>query len=114
MANGFKTGGRKKGTPNKASAARAAEIAASGMTPLDFLLSVMRDNHLSIELRVEAARSAAPYAHPRFCPVPYQPPTAPCDLSVLTDEELEAYAAILGKLEGQQGTETQSRGTPTK
>ena len=42
MAKGRKTGGRKKGTPNKITAAREANIAASGLTPLDFMLGVMR------------------------------------------------------------------------
>ena len=35
--------GRPKGSPNKATAAKAAEVAASGLTPLDFMLSIMRD-----------------------------------------------------------------------
>src|SRR5436190_14268321 len=39
-----KTGGRKEGTPNKATATREAEIRASGVTPLDFMLGVMRDD----------------------------------------------------------------------
>jgi hypothetical protein len=36
-------GGRTKGTPNRASAAKAAEIAASGLTPLDYMVGVMRE-----------------------------------------------------------------------
>jgi hypothetical protein len=43
MAKGFKTGGRKGGTPNKAPARKAAEIAESGLTPLEYLLNVLRD-----------------------------------------------------------------------
>src|SRR5262252_9132716 len=42
MATGSKTGGRKRGTPNKATAAKAAAIAASGLTPLDFAIATMR------------------------------------------------------------------------
>src|SRR2546429_9368212 len=34
--------GRKKGAPNKASAARQAEVAASGVTPLEVMLRNMR------------------------------------------------------------------------
>jgi len=66
MAKGVKTGGRKKGVPNKASIARAAAIAASGLTPLDFLLSVMRDDQKALEDRLEAGKAAAPYVHPRL------------------------------------------------
>jgi hypothetical protein len=40
---GERRGGRQKGTPNRATAAKADEIAASGMTPLDYLVSVYRD-----------------------------------------------------------------------
>jgi hypothetical protein len=59
-------GGRNKGTPNRASAAKAAEIAASGETPLDFLLRAMRDRKRSFDVRMDAAKAAAPYVHPKL------------------------------------------------
>src|SRR5437762_8357706 len=64
-----KTGGRKEGTPNKATATREAEIKASGVTPLDFMLGVMRDDGETVEMRLEAAAKAAPYVHPRLSSV---------------------------------------------
>jgi hypothetical protein len=64
-----KTGGRKPGTPNRASAAREAEINAAGLTPLDFMLSVMRDTEASTDTRLDAAARAAPYVHPRLASV---------------------------------------------
>jgi hypothetical protein len=42
---GERRGGRKRGTPNKASAARQAEVAASGITPLEVMLDNMRVAH---------------------------------------------------------------------
>ncbi len=63
---GERRGGRKKGTPNRATAARAAAVAASGLTPLDYLLSVMRDEAVELHVRIEAARAAANYVHPRL------------------------------------------------
>lgn len=69
MAAGAKTGGRAKGTPNKATAAKAAEIAASGLTPLDFMLSVLRDEDRTLDVRMDAAKAAAPYVHPKRAPV---------------------------------------------
>jgi hypothetical protein len=66
MAQGRKTGGRQKGVPNKATAAKAAEIEASGLTPLDFMLSVLRDERNDLETRFKAAHGAAPYVHPRL------------------------------------------------
>lgn len=69
MALGQKTGGRQKGTPNKATAAKVQEIAATGETPLDYMLRIMRDNLLDYELRFEAAKAAAPYVHPKLSAV---------------------------------------------
>lgn len=41
-------------------------IATSGnQTPLEFLLSVMNDNEIEDKLRLEAAKTAAQYVHPK-------------------------------------------------
>ena len=69
MARGRKTGGRKAGTPNKATNATAAAIAASGLTPLDYMLSVLRDEAREPAIRLEAAKAAAAYVHPRLASV---------------------------------------------
>jgi hypothetical protein len=58
--------GRKPGVPNKATLAKEAEIAASGLTPLDFLLMVMRDDERDHDVRQDAAKAAAPYVHPKL------------------------------------------------
>jgi ElaB/YqjD/DUF883 family membrane-anchored ribosome-binding protein len=57
--------GRKKGTPNKASAKREAEIAKSGKTPLQFLLDRMRNKEAQMADRIECAKAAAMYVHPK-------------------------------------------------
>jgi hypothetical protein len=67
-----KTGGRKKGIPNKASTQRAQEIAASGLTPLDYLIAVMRNEGLDLHQRVDAAKAAAPYIHPKLASVEHK------------------------------------------
>jgi len=61
--------GRTKGAPNKASQQRQAEVAASGITPLDYLLRVLRDEAAERSDRMEAAKNAAPYVHPRLTTV---------------------------------------------
>lgn len=66
---GERRGGRQKGTPNKASAAREAAIAASGMTPLDYMLRVMRNPRVDRDTRLDAAGKAAPYVHPRLASI---------------------------------------------
>jgi hypothetical protein len=61
--------GRPKGVPNKANAERQAAIVASGLAPLDYLLSVLRDESADPHERMEAAKSAAPYVHPRLASI---------------------------------------------
>ena len=61
--------GRPKGVPNKANAERQAAIVASGLAPLDYLLSVLRDESAEPQVRMEAAKSAAPYVHPRLASI---------------------------------------------
>ena len=64
---GERRGGRQKGTPNKKTALINAAFAATAsnpdISPLDFLLGVMRDPSVSPELRVKVAQAAAPFVH---------------------------------------------------
>lgn len=70
MPGGKRQGaGRKKGSRNKASAAREAAIAASGLVPLDYMLMVMRDTTQPTAVRIEMAKAAAPYCHPKLASV---------------------------------------------
>lgn len=64
-----KSGGRVKGSVNKTTAAKIAEIAASGLTPLDFMMNVMRDEARDFDQRFEAAKAAAPYSHAKLSAV---------------------------------------------
>ena len=66
MAPGIKTGGRRKGTPNKATTAKHAAIVASGDTPLDFMLRLMRDTSIDWSMRADMAKASAPYIHPKL------------------------------------------------
>ena len=47
------------------------EVLASGMLPLAFLCSVYRDPKQPMKRRIEAAKCAAPYVHPRLCATPF-------------------------------------------
>ena len=58
--------GRKAGSPNKATAERQAEVSASGTTPLDYMLAVMRDDTVEANRRDDMAKAAAPYVHPKL------------------------------------------------
>ena len=61
--------GRRAGIPNKASIARQQAVAASGETPLDYMLRVMRDPASDDERRDQMAKVAAPYVHPRLAAI---------------------------------------------
>lgn len=67
MARGYKTGGRKKGTPNKLNRELLSKLGSdTEVMPLEFLLRVMRDENEQSAIRFEAAKAAAPYVHARF------------------------------------------------
>jgi len=64
---GERRGGRQRGTPNKKTALKNAALAAAAadpnLSPLDFLLSLMRDPGLPPDLRIKMAQAAAPFVH---------------------------------------------------
>jgi len=78
MAQGKKTGGRKPGTPNKATVERRLRATHGlrtalddGLLPLDVMLARMRDEPLPNGQRVtdeqfQAAVAAAPYIHQKL------------------------------------------------
>jgi len=61
--------GRKKGTPNKRTAEVVKAVEESGLTPLEYLLSVMRDEANDPRERLNAANMAAPYVHAKLSSV---------------------------------------------
>lgn len=81
MAKGGKRpgAGRKPGVPNKANAEREAAIRASGLTPMDYFLGLLRDEHkeddepavkIARELqRFAAAKELMAYCHPRLASI---------------------------------------------
>lgn len=81
------TGGSRKGVPNKATAKREKAIAASGLTPLDYMLSVLRDEGNTLEVRIDAAKSAAPYCHPKLATITHNGPDGGPVVFSLTRED---------------------------
>ena len=69
MARGRKTGGRQKGTRNRATEEARAAAAATGILPLDYMLAVMRDPNADHKRRDAMAMAAAPYLHSRLTAV---------------------------------------------
>ncbi|WP_198665046.1 hypothetical protein [Tropicimonas sp. IMCC34011] len=70
---GKRTGaGRPKGVANKATQAQRKAVKESGLTPLDYLLQVMRDETAERAERVDAAHKAAPYVHAKLASVDHK------------------------------------------
>lgn len=53
----------------KASYKRELQISKEGLTPLDYLLRVMRNPRNEVDVRVDAAKAAAPYVHPKLAQI---------------------------------------------
>jgi hypothetical protein len=67
-----KTGGRKRGTPNKRTAERQAAIEvikASGTSPMAFFADLLGNEQAPLELRFQAAKELAPFVHPKLASI---------------------------------------------
>jgi hypothetical protein len=58
--------GRPKGSLNKKTVEQIEAVKATGETPLDYMLRVMRDPKQEHNRRDDMAKSAAPYLHPKL------------------------------------------------
>ena len=58
--------GRKKGGHNKLTEEAVQKAKDGGELPLDFMLRVMRDPQEDQARRLDAAKAAAPYVHPKL------------------------------------------------
>lgn len=103
---GERRGGRKKGARNKATIARQAEVAASGKTPLQYMLDVMRDDKAEAGRRDDMAKAAAPYVHPKLANMQHTGrnggPIQTVDLTKLSGDELDQLERIFGPLAGSE------------
>src|SRR6202048_1300731 len=65
--SGERRGGRQRGTPNKKTALRDSALAAAAtnpdISPLDYLLGIVRDANASSELRFKVAQATLPFVH---------------------------------------------------
>lgn len=106
--------GRKPGSPNKATAAREAEIKASGLTPLQYMLQVMRDDKAPADRRDDMAKAAAPYVHPKLATMQHTGrnggPIQHVDLTKLSGDELDQLERIFGPLAGSYDDDASDQG----
>ncbi len=61
--------GRKPGAPNRATQEQRDKITESGLTPLEYMLNLLRDDETPTDRRDWAAEKAAPYVHARLASI---------------------------------------------
>ncbi len=91
-APGERRGGRARGTRNRRTEEQARAIAESGLTPLEYLMSVVRDTTADQAVRIDAAGKAAPYVHPRLATTEVSLNSSRRHVEEMTNAELEAIA----------------------
>ncbi len=64
-----KGAGRPQGAASKMDSEARAKAASEGITPLDYMLGVLRDQTNDRETRMDAAKAAAPYLHAKLAAV---------------------------------------------
>jgi hypothetical protein len=105
-AAGTTTAGRVPEAPVASASGRKALLkvmGAAGLTPVEFLLEVMRDEELPMGSRIDAAKSMAPYLHPRLATTEFTAPgpdkisDAIAELMVRAQEDGGGVQGLLGK-----------------
>jgi hypothetical protein len=94
--------GTVQGLPHRSQAELVARVAASGLTPLEYLLDILRDPNQPKIRRDWAAERCAPYCHSRLASVVHTGkgggPIQTLDLSKISDEQLAVLETIFGAI----------------
>lgn len=98
MRGGRRPGaGRPVGAQNRRTAEQVAAVAAGGITPLDYLLSVMRNEENDTPTRVDAAHKAAPFVHARLSSVEAAVTVDPGDPIAELMEQVASHGRRIGQ-----------------
>jgi hypothetical protein len=98
MRGGKREGaGRKPGSVARIDYQARQKAHESGLTPLDYLLTIMRDESEDKRERLDAAKAAAPYCHARLSSTELSGPSkGPIETKEVSEEaRLEAFMAML-------------------
>ena len=88
MKGGRRPGaGRPVGTVNKRTREMAEKIQAEGITPLEYMLKLLRDDGLPQDIRLDAANKAAPYVHARLAAIDVKADIAAAH-HIISDKEM--------------------------
>ena len=94
--------GRPKGAANRFSEQARAKAAAEGITPLEYMLSVLRNETNELGVRMDAAKASAPYMHARLESIKH---SGDADNRIKVDSKVEsdaAFAALVAALGSMQ------------
>lgn len=86
--------GRKAGSVTTRTRETADRAAAEGLTPLDYLLGVLRDEDNDPALRMDAAKAAAPYVHAKLASVEHK---GGLEVTTQTKEQRDAAVAAAAR-----------------
>ena len=64
--------GRKPGASTKLNEQARKQAAEGGLMPLDYMLSILRDEDMAPDARMDAAKAAAPYVHAKLASVEHK------------------------------------------
>lgn len=102
MAQGMKTGGRQKGTPNRKNAETIARATEAGMLPHEFLAAIARgemigDHEPTFEERMDAAKAAAPFFAPKLASTQVTASITRSHEDMLDELDSEADEILIGR-----------------
>ncbi len=108
--------GRKPGQTTKLNDEARRKALAGGISPLDYLLQVMRDEEAEAKRRDWAAAAAAPYVHARRASVDEPPPPPPEEDGLTPHERARRVAFMLveGARESAKAVQPAKRKAPEK
>jgi hypothetical protein len=93
-----KGAGRKPGSATRLNQEAREKALADGVSPLSYMLSVLRNEKLDRDARMDAAKAAAPYVHAKLASVEHSGSIGVKSAREVTDDELANIAA--GSSEG--------------
>lgn len=86
--------GRKKGAATRMNEEARAKAAEGGLMPLDYMLSILRDEDMPADARMDAAKAAAPYVHAKLASVEH---TGALEVTTQTKEQRDAAVAAAAR-----------------
>lgn len=96
MAHGGKRegAGRKPGSSTRMNEEARKHAAEGGLMPLDYMLSILRDEGMSPDARMDAAKAAAPYVHAKLASVEHK---GALEVTTQTKEQRDAAVAAASR-----------------